>query len=170
MTLPLVGISEFLVTPAGTAQFTVNTAVDSVGITQVSAIAFQDATTANEVVFGDNIFLQSIRFQLPYAFGNGNITDKTNWGMEYHLTFDDGIANGNINEFGALGQNRFPSFNCDFPINSLVYTAPQIRFNWELRGELVSGSVSMFNVPDDLNGDTFDIDVYLKVRHTIRLT
>lgn len=171
MTLPLEGISHYILSvETNSPNFTVNTAVNEVPIVFPASIVFEDGFGQTYFTYGDNVFIESIRFQLDYSFGNGENNFGVNEGMLVSMVYEDFNANtGNLTQFGANGRAQYPTLQCDLPVESFIRQPDNVDSKWRFILFNLNGSVSMLNVPSALNGQNFLVRVYLKIRHTLEM-
>jgi len=103
---------------------------------------------------------------LPFSFGNGSTANNIDAVIGFR---DDNGNNGAILELGSGGRYGFPSFNVDFPINTMIYQPATVDSKWGFEVLTSSGRVSQLNVPASLNAVTIKARVYLNVRHTFTM-
>jgi len=159
------GIREYIFEDDTTSSFlVVNNAVVDLALTDVVGVSplIGDAGEAF-FAFGDNIFIESVRVQLPFSFGNG----KDNTELKMIVGYRDGLGNvGLVTELGNVGGFRLPSYNIDFPINTFIPQPSNVLAKWGLEIAVLDGRVSMLSVPAVLNASTIRATVFMNVRHT----
>lgn len=162
----LEGIVDILEVQTGEFQFTVNTAVDSVPIGAVAAPKqFFSAGSVATFQEGDNAFIESIYVRFPYQFGlAGGQLDV------FLQSLDAALTPASLDRFGTGGKLFVPFLCNEIVLNNYI---PQPTHtaggNWSLACRDISGNVSMINAPSSLDGQTLDVFVGLKVRHTLDL-
>ena len=143
----------------------VNNAVVDIALSDVVGVSpLEDAQSNIYFTYGDNVFIESIRFQLPYSFGNGADTSDIKGKLGFR---DFNGNNGVIAELGTLGEFALPSFNIDFPINTLIKQPSTVDSKWSFEIISAQGRVSMLNVPAALNAATIHGRFYINVRTTL---
>ncbi len=161
------GVSEYIISETVSPSFVVNTALTDVNIIDNGVLDFFDSANNPFFPHGDNVIIEAIRFQTDFAFGNGEANQLGNPGVRIQLGYIDVNTNsGNVTEVGGNGFITVPSFNVDFPLNTFVRQPANVDSDWTFRQLLISGNVSMLNVPASLNATTQRIRTYMKVRHT----
>lgn len=167
-----VGISHYINTVAGLS-FTVDNTIREVDVAKAGLpVSFFDANGFENFQYGENVFIESIRVQLPYGFGNGNntVASPAETGIHVELNWRD--FNGNADflfQFGSNGMTRLPTFNCDLPVNTMIDQPAAIDSKWKIQLPDFEASISMLNVPDILHTDVLLLRVFLKVRHTLAM-
>lgn len=150
---------------ADAAFLVVNNAVVDLALTPVGGNApLEDGLGNIFFAFGDNVFIESIRFQLPYSFGNGGDSSPITGQLGYR---DDNGNTGTVEEIGESGIFNIPSFNIDFPINTFIPQPANVDSKWSFEMLASGGIVSMLNVPASLNAATIHGKIFLNVRHTL---
>jgi len=167
-----VGISHYINTVEGSGPtFTVDNTAKNADITKNTLPQdFFDASGLFDFTFGDNIFIEAVRVQLPYSFGNGNNAgaSPTESGIYLELGYRDTNANiGTLDEFGVDGIFRIPTFNCDLPVMTLINQPANVDSDWKFQLKDIEANISMLNIPGNINGDVLTPRVFLKVRHTL---
>jgi len=169
-----VGINHYINTVKGAGPaFTVNNAVNDVDITPNTLPQdFFDASGLFNFDFGENVFIETIRVQLPYSFGNGDNASASpaESGIYLEMGYRDTAANlGSLDQLGVNGILRIPSFNVDVPINTMINQPSNVVADWKIQLVDIEANISMLNVPASLNALIFTPRVFLKVRHTLNM-
>jgi len=158
------GIFEWIFTDPADIELTVNAGTNSVsmGLTGASA-NFQSSAGLELFVAGEQVLILQTIFIYPLQFCQGDLTSPLRMSLEYE-TFG-GLFN-NIAQLGDQGVVQIPTPNTayDTPAN-IINTADQNGDLWRLRTNLVTGTVSMVNVPASLDGLSFPVIIGLAIRH-----
>jgi hypothetical protein len=160
-------IIDLMYSKAG--KFTVDIASSSVPIVETSN-PFMLGPNQEYFQPKDNIVLESIWCVMPCSFCTVNLPSPRRRLQSWYFWVDD-LANSYwINQLGtSLGSAvGIPVENQEININSLInypnIAGTKVTLNSELRG-----SVCMLNVPESLDEIEFDIYIYAKIRHTLKL-
>ena len=163
MSLSLLGISENISALSTVA--VIDNTLTTLSIIDAGPLTFQDASGNVWFPRGENFFIESIRFQLDYSFGNGSPA-----GISFVMNYlDDNANSGFITEFGDNGQGFYPTFNCDLPVNTFIEMPSNVTAKWSVNISGLFAQVSMLNVPDSINGQTLNMRTFLKIKHTLQM-
>ena len=148
--------------------FTVDNTLEDVGFSLTGNPSLVQDFAAGYFRAKDNVLIESIVFQLPFQFGQGDITSV----MTAELQWNDPTvpATGDILEFGEGGKLFVPDVAVEYNVNAFVVFPAGAVNKFRIQLKNISGRISMVNCPDLLNGNTYDAAVYLKVRHTLNMT
>lgn len=164
------GIETRVATKTGIT-FTVNTAVNQVGLTLTGTPVFEGNVGVQYFAPGDNITLKGFCLSLPYQFGQGNM--QIPGAMYFQLGwFDSGAGNGSVNEVGDTGLLNIPDPNVWYDMDVFVeYKSPiATGLKWGLRVIGLGGNISMINAPAALDTDVLNAEIHFRVQHTSPMT
>lgn len=164
MKMALEGITHFIFTSSIALKFVVNNAFESVPITFTVAppADFLEPTTKEFFEYADNVLIESVWIRFPHCFTGGDVPPIVSLGY-----MDKNLNTGSFDQFGNLGILTVPFNDQEFTINNALQAPGNIDSDYKVLLNGFAGDVSMFNVPDDLNGKDFNPQVFLKVRHTL---
>jgi len=159
-------IIELLAVEGGTIFFTVDKTKDKVILSYPAEPIFRNTENLYWFDAGDNFQLLSYIFVLPMCFRFYTRNNINNYiKLEYQ---EDGI--GIKRDFAKL----FLPFE-NYEMNSgnfynFATALPDEKTKFKLLGSLNQDmEISMYNVPDDLEGVSFPVQVFIKVRHNLPL-
>lgn len=152
--------------------FVVNTAVDEIILTNPIPKILGINTTlggwlASEFEPGENIVIEGIQITLPFQFTFGQMDNAVK------LAVFDGPGGG-ATTIPLLPTYQLTTSNQYLEVGELVeYNLPQspppLPGNFNLLMNGINTSISMKNVPVDMNTKTYFVSVAVKVRHTLQI-
>lgn len=148
--------------------FTVDTAADQVPINLAGVPSFSIDGVLQNIQYADSLIIEGFSLTLPYQFGQGIVSES----MEFVLGYQDANAHsGFIQQIGSgSGTIIIPDPNVWFKFYAFVPTPNDVDITWWLELLDFTGSVSMKNVPADLDEEVLECQLNLKIRHTLNLT
>lgn len=159
------GFTSVLKSAAGGVQFTTNSAVDFVAITQAAPVDMLPAQTGtpffNE---GDNLIIESVGVIFPYQF---TWAEKV-MSIELEKQNRSATVTAPLIEFGLGGRFHLPMCNTMFNFDTFI-DADIVTFTEDYKIRLkdtIDGQVSMANMPTQLNAKTFDVHIVAFVHST----
>jgi len=148
--------------------FTVDNTVLSIDVDNLlnNPLPFQNWTGNTRFAQKDNVIIESIWLRLPYCFTIAE--DDT----RVQLAWRNAAATVAIIPIdGTNGKLYIPEPDQELGLNIFAPFAPVDPTTW---AEIALGAfhceVSQVGVPDDLNDEVLNVDLYLKVRHTLVLS
>ena len=156
------GLLHYISNNAGVT-VTVDTAAKVVNAVLTGTPEFIDNTSNLYFDLKDNVLIEEIQVSLPYQFGQGTITPA-----QIRLSWEDTAAHsGDVTEFGDEGRLYIPDIAQPYSLTNFIEFPATATTKYKLMLTNFDLSVSMINAPAALHGDVLNINVFLKVRHTL---
>lgn len=164
------GQFQWITTSAGEITFTVDTAVQSVGIVLSGGPpVFKSGDLNSNFKAGEQVLINQsiVLYQSPFC--QGDFDSLITFDLVYETVTSSTSAE--IRQLGNFGNVLIPTPNTAYDTPANIINVPdQNSEEWFLKIIGVSGTVSMLNVPADLHGQTFNVIIGLSIRTNSEMT